>query len=366
MKKKTILFIGAFNTTKAEGKTGGQLFACNSLINSNLSEEFIFIKLDSTWASIKKNSFFNRFLASQKRLITFFYTLLTKRFTTILVFTSYGTSFIEKGLMILLAKWFGKKTIMFPRSGFLKIQIEKKIFYKLYFEIVAHHTDVLLCQSKSWQFFFKEYIKNQNIELIIQENWLTKVNTENFFLKKSREAQIKIFFYNRIEIEKGIYDFLDAVDFLSNYNINFHVSIFGDGNEVSNIKYYIEEKKMTDSVSYLGWIFEDEKAQTFSNYDLYVFSSHFEGFPNSLLEIMNFGIPVISSKVGAVPDIIEDGYNGYLFEVGDYHQIAKRIYDLYINPDLAKLFSERSLNRLNLYNSLDKAVENFSHILNTD
>jgi len=68
--------------------------------------------------------------------------------------------------------------------------------------------------------------------------------------------------------------------------------------------------------------------------DIFVLPSYNEGLPMSILEAGSFGLPVISTPVGGIPEVIEDGVNGYLIEPGDIEALKDRLLLLANGPEL--------------------------------
>jgi len=66
--------------------------------------------------------------------------------------------------------------------------------------------------------------------------------------------------------------------------------------------------------------------------DIFVLSSNHEGYPNAVQEALAAGLPVVATRVGAVPDMIQEGDNGFLIPPGDYGQLAERIVCLASQP----------------------------------
>jgi len=110
--------------------------------------------------------------------------------------------------------------------------------------------------------------------------------------------------------------------------------IIGDGAERLTLEKLIKDKGLTDKVLLAG---QRQSAVEYLNaFDLFVLSSVKEGFPWAVLEAMVAKLPVIATRVGAIPEIIEDGINGYVVEPRDSNQIAERIKTLFDNSSRAR------------------------------
>jgi glycosyltransferase involved in cell wall biosynthesis len=79
----------------------------------------------------------------------------------------------------------------------------------------------------------------------------------------------------------------------------------------------------------------DELAKLYHPLDLYLVTSREEGGPMALMESMSSHVPVVSTRVGMAPDLIEDGVNGALVAVGDVGAISERAKDILASPDRA-------------------------------
>jgi glycosyltransferase involved in cell wall biosynthesis len=93
-----------------------------------------------------------------------------------------------------------------------------------------------------------------------------------------------------------------------------------------------------DAFTFLGQ--RDDVAARLSEADIFVLPSRTESLPNSVLEAMAAGLPVIASAVGGTPEIIDDGRTGLLSPAGDAHALAERISrvmrDAALGNDLAR------------------------------
>ncbi|WP_437503546.1 glycosyltransferase family 4 protein [Sorangium sp. So ce1099] len=364
--KKRILFVGSFNPP-ADGRIGGQYFACRSLIESDLKDHFDFLLVDSTLDSIRVPSVFLRLHKIGLRVFRCVRELTLSDVDAVLLFSSSGLSFIEKGSIGLLGKLLGKKVAIFPRSGPIMDDVARSKLYRSYMSAVVSSCDAVICQSDYWRSFFLRHVPDVNRDkLVVIENWLP----DSSFIEGGQKVYpqvmdrpLRLLYFNRLEKRKGIYDFLEAMRLLQRENAWVEAKIYGDGSERDDVKRFISENQLTNT-EYAGWLSTDKRT-VISSFDLCLFTSHSEGFPNALLEVMALGVPVVSSRVGAVNDLIVSGKNGLLVDVGSPDQIAQAVQAVLREPSLLQEFSRRSVERVRQSNRLDDAINKFRSLLST-
>jgi glycosyltransferase involved in cell wall biosynthesis len=84
----------------------------------------------------------------------------------------------------------------------------------------------------------------------------------------------------------------------------------------------------------LGWVSDSEKWAIYQKADLLILPSYEEGLPYVIIEAMASGLPIISTPVGGIPEVIKEGINGFLINPGDYEALANRIIQLVQNKEL--------------------------------
>jgi glycosyltransferase involved in cell wall biosynthesis len=332
-KKLKVLFVGGFFHSK-HMVMGGQLHACNTLIKSKITEKVDFILIDSTMEMLPPPSINRRAYLAIKRVIKFTYELSCKRIDTAFIFTSAGLSFVEKGVMVIIARLFKVRTVLSPRSGLLIDNIDNSWLMCWFVKFVMGRCDVVLCQSNSWKNYFKNLTKLPTSNFIVIKNWLDLKPYMNLSSKKSTSSPIQVLFLGWIEKNKGIYELLSAIQQYKKLQENFNFIICGKGSETDNVRNFIDENNIAHCFDFRGWVTGDEKIAVLHNADILVMPSHREGLPNSLLEAMASGCCVIASSVGAIPDVIDDKKNGFLVEKCNIDQLAKALLDLLESNEL--------------------------------
>lgn len=152
---------------------------------------------------------------------------------------------------------------------------------------------------------------------------------------------------------KGLEHLISAAEHFKNQeDVMFFV--IGDGQSRPELEKMIEEKGLRRSVILLGKI--PNASRYLSAFDIFVLPSVKEGFPWALLEAMAARLPVIATNVGAVPEIIEDGKNGFIVEPARPEKIAEKILELINSDKLRQEFGIQAHQTVLFKFELDKMV----------
>ncbi|MFZ5994982.1 MAG: glycosyltransferase family 4 protein [Thermodesulfobacteriota bacterium] len=146
-----------------------------------------------------------------------------------------------------------------------------------------------------------------------------------------------ISFVGRVSKEKGISQFVEAARTLPQYRF----AVAGNTDAVPEI-----ENQASSNVTFHGFLKGDRLDDFFKTSRILVFpSTWFEGFPNVIAKAMAHGKPVIASRIGALPEIVEDGVTGLLFEPGNAEDLAGKIDYLWKRPDLYREMGRAGLEK---------------------
>jgi len=126
--------------------------------------------------------------------------------------------------------------------------------------------------------------------------------------------------------EKNISLLIDAFSEAITKERRIKLFLVGDGPQKDLVEQQIEKKGIRESVTLLGW--RSDIPEIFADCDIFALSSDWEGLGIVLLEAMAAGRPIIATRVGGVPEIVEDGATGILVAPGDSHAFAEAILKL--------------------------------------
>ena len=147
----------------------------------------------------------------------------------------------------------------------------------------------------------------------------------------------------RLTEQKNYKCLLDAFSEFRKQHSDYNLRIYGEGPLKEELTDYAISLGLTSSVQFMGASSNWQELEY--NDAMYILSSDYEGMPNSLIEAMALGIPCISSdcQIGGPKDLIQDGYNGYLFETGNSKDLLNKMNELANNRDINNMVSKNLL-----------------------
>lgn len=236
------------------------------------------------------------------------------------------------GLFLVMAKLRRKKAVVFIRgwSETTAAAIDKR--WARLFSLVFGRADGMIVLSGQ----FKEKLRDWGYRGPI---WIETTTVGEKLLKYAAKEKIQrdpcnLLFLARVERDKGVYTVLGAHELLRRRSVNVRLTIVGDGSERQALRRFAARRQIPE-VRFLGYLDGKKKAAAFNDAGLYVFPSiHGEGMPNSVLEAMAFGLPVVTTPVGGLPEFFEDGKMGYWLEQTDAGHLATILEKLIEDRDL--------------------------------
>lgn len=142
-------------------------------------------------------------------------------------------------------------------------------------------------------------------------------------LERKCAGRLKLAAIGRLSPEKGFDLLIHALSILRENGLDPILVIFGEGSERRRLEESIRRLELTGSVFLAGYCEKAYKCLPF--FDAFVLPSHSEGLPLTLLEAMQAGVPVVATRVGEIPRVLEQGLFGELASPGDVRGLASAI-----------------------------------------
>jgi glycosyltransferase involved in cell wall biosynthesis len=224
---------------------------------------------------------------------------------------------------------------------------DKKIERRLMNKILSIITDKIVAVSESIKNDIIRYdkINPSKIEVINNgvDTLIFRPQSKDYELLKSlgiNNDDIVIGFVGRIVPAKGLEYLLEAFSYLKKEINNIKLLIVGDGAILKDLKNYSIELGISKYSIFTGERQDIQKI--LSCIDIFVMPSIAEGLPNALLEAMSSGKTVVTTKVGGIPEIIKDRFNGLIIPDKNSEMLAKAIKELITDKDLSEKLGENA------------------------
>ena len=363
---KKILIVGSFPSFKNNSIIGGIARSCSEIIDSKHFSNKVILKIDSTTLTVPRPSLIIRLFFSINRVFKLIYILMFKQPSSVLVFCADGASAIEKGVMIIISKAFGAKTLIFPRAGYLINQVNKSKTFKLFIKALFQKTDLFLCQGEEWKSFASDVLKIQNSKIKIIRNW----TASNDFLsigskrKIKNSKDLKLLYVGWLIRDKGVQELLNVFKILINKGFNLSLTLVGDGNYREKIEDFASVNKLNKHIKIEGWINRDKLKKFYQESDIFILPSWKEGMPNALIESLATGLPSVATSVGVIEDNLNNNSDVVIVPPKNENKLLKAIEMLIIDINFRIKLSKNGLIQVKKKFSSEQNLKELSMLLN--
>lgn len=185
---------------------------------------------------------------------------------------------------------------------------------------------------------------------------------ERDFQTNSLRCPVRLLFVGGLIPQKGIITLLEMAEILSQRGIAFTLDIVGPGKDRPYVIDKLKTTKTKDKIIFHGAVAHDKVMKYYRNSDIFCFPSKEESFGNVLAEAMAAGLPVISSKAGAIPEVVEDGKTGILVEPGRADTFGDAVEFLINHPEKMRQMGIEGIRRVKENFTWEKTAERLEQI----
>ena len=236
---------------------------------------------------------------------------------------------------------------VFSKKTCFPIKERKQTLYKYNHENIKK----VLCVSEKTKEIASKSIDQQKLVTIYHGTRVdNKKGLTSFFLREKLKIDQRKKVIGNIANHipaKSLKTFIAIADHIVNKQKRtdfFFIQIGTFFDETKALKQEITELHLQEHVAFLGHI--PEASNFIPQFDISLITSKSEGIPQVIYESFYYRTPVISTNVGGIPEVIENGKNGFLANKYDHKKLAEYVLHLSGNSDLVKKFTERSYQKL--------------------
>ncbi len=225
-----------------------------------------------------------------------------------------------------------------------KFMVSFNWFLRFFEEKMIEHSNKIIAVS---DFTRRELLKYYNVK----EEKIHVIHNGvdiNKFLPPTNKKEVKqelgfkttdvnILSVGRLYARKGLFTLIESMSLVSKKFSNAKLIIAGKGqsNEMKKLVNYAKKLGVREKIIFTGYFPDTKLPKLYQAADIFAFSTFYENLPFAVLEALSSQLPVVTTKVGGIPEMIDDGRNGFLVQPANSKDLADKILFFIENPNEA-------------------------------
>ncbi|MBG1268489.1 glycosyltransferase family 4 protein [Nostoc sp. WHI] len=282
--------------------------------------------------TLPNGSAVHKILVFLQAIVELFWSLLNRKADLIHIHLSDRGSAFRHSITTLISWVFQKPVIIHAHSA------DFHLFYSKLPQGLKQWLSWSFCKctrfivlSDSWKKFYVENLGLKSEQVIVLPN---PVKIPAQIPQRLDSKQVFFLFLGRIGQRKGAFDLIQAFASISpDQQSRAKLTMAGDG-DGEQARSLIQTLNLTDYITILDWVDQEKRDELLAKANVFVLPSYNEGLPMALLEAMSWGLAVITTPVGGIPEIVTQDQNGLLVNPGDIQQLSEAMQSLIADDNL--------------------------------
>lgn len=263
---------------------------------------------------------------------------------------------------LFVARMLGRKIIYQVHGGALPQDFfGGNVFLTWLLRQVLTAADAVVLLAQAELNAYREFVPTARLDIIANA-----IETEQLAaapLSDKSNRPLHIVYVGRLAGNKGIFTILDAAFLLIRENRDILLTFAGGGPEETMLRTRALELDIVEHIRFAGSVFDGDKNMLWQQAHLFAFpTTHREGLPYALLEAMAAGAVPISTRVGAIPDVMLDGVHGIFIEPDNAEALARAISRLDDDRQLLNSMAEVGRRRIVEFYGVNRLAGDFQRL----
>jgi glycosyltransferase involved in cell wall biosynthesis len=209
-----------------------------------------------------------------------------------------------------------------------------RLFARLQTYVVSRATQVIVPSKYLKSIVQKWGIADEKIAVVYSALYPLEVNSSRDTLRSQLEYSYPtLVSAARLVPWKGFRVLIEVVDSLKERFPDISLVIIGDGDQRTVLERQVAKKGLSEHVRFTGRISKDALGASLKAADVFVLNTAYEGLSHQIIEVMDLGVPIVTTKSGGNPELITNGVNGYLVDFNDATQLEESIIRVLSHPE---------------------------------
>ncbi|GAB4548290.1 MAG: hypothetical protein Kow0063_43240 [Anaerolineae bacterium] len=144
--------------------------------------------------------------------------------------------------------------------------------------------------------------------------------------QRAMDGPVRLLYVGRFNVFKNVETLVEAVGRLVALDVGeFELYLVGEGEQRPVLERMVSELGLTRQVHFVGWVAREHIVDHYRRADIFVTATTWEGMPNTVLEAMACGLPIVGTQASGLRDLVHDGVNGYLVPLKDPDALAEAL-----------------------------------------
>lgn len=276
-----------------------------------------------------------------------------------------GAAFFKDLIIVFLVKLSGTKIMYHMHGG--GIAQRKGLLERISYRFCFNNAKIIILSEPLYD-DLKQYVHRDNAYIL--PNAIPTVLDDKEFSKiaehrQRQEKNITLLFLSNLVRSKGVMEALSAASMLKNSGYEFQFIFTGRCFDISKDEFQarVKELGIENYVSYHGFVTGEAKHELLKNADIFIYPTYKDMFPLVLLEAMQYGLPIVSTDTGAIPDLIQNEVNGFICPQHDTHALTQKIRLLMESAELRGEMGKAGRERFIKNYSFEKFEQKLANIL---